>query len=57
VAFYSQNLFQKDVFIQVGLLQPAVRMNAFVETASLAKAQSLFALGSTIPGYWVTVID
>lgn len=55
VGFYSQNLFQKDVFLQTGFIPPAIRMSALTETMITAKAQSLIALGSTIPGYWVTV--
>ena len=55
VGFYSQSLFQKDVFLQVGFIPPANRMNALTESMVTAKAQSLIALGSTIPGYWVTV--
>ena len=55
VAFYSQNLFQKDVFLQIGWLPPANKMNAMEETANVAKAQALIALGSTIPGYYATV--
>ena len=55
VGFYSQNLFQKDVFLQVGFIPPAKRMSALRESMVTAKAQALIALGSTIPGYWVTV--
>jgi PHS family inorganic phosphate transporter-like MFS transporter len=55
VAFYSQNLFQKDVFLQTGFLPPAKYMYALKEVMKLAKAQGLIALGSTIPGYWATV--
>jgi Sugar (and other) transporter len=55
VGFYSQNLFQKDVFLQAGFIPPANRMSALTETMVTAKAQSLIALGSTIPGYWITV--
>jgi MFS transporter, PHS family, inorganic phosphate transporter len=55
VGFYSQSLFQKDVFLQVGFIPPANRMNALTESMVTAKAQALIALGSTIPGYWVTV--
>ena len=55
VGFYSQTLFQKDVFLQVGFIPPAIRMSALRESMVTAKAQSLIALGSTIPGYWVTV--
>ena len=55
VGFYSQSLFQKDVFLQVGFIPPANRMSALKESMVTAKAQALIALGSTIPGYWVTV--
>ena len=55
VAFYSQGLFQSQVFLQTGYLPPAKNMYALQETASIAKAQSIIALGSTIPGYWFTV--
>eukprot|EP01036_Dinobryon_divergens_P029146 gene29145-38209_t len=39
---------------QVGFLPPAKFMYA-QEVGQIAKAQSLIALGSTIPGYWFTV--
>jgi len=55
VAFYSQNLFQKDVYTQIGWLPPAKYMNAAEETERTARCQALIALGSTIPGYWMTV--
>ena len=55
VAFYSQGLFQKQVFTQIGWLPPASAMNAMTETFRIARAQALIALGSTIPGYYFTV--
>jgi len=55
ISFYSQNLFQKDVFTQVGFIPPAKFMYALQETAQISKAQAVLALGSTIPGYWFTV--
>ena len=55
IAFYSQNLFQSQVFLQAGYLPPAKDMYALEETANIAKAQAIIALGSTIPGYWFTV--
>ena len=55
VAFYSQNLFQSQVFLQAGFLLPAKNMYALQETAAISKAQAIIALGSTIPGYWFTV--
>jgi len=51
VAFYSQNLFQKDLFLQVGWLPPAAKMSALQETEQVSYAQAVIALGSTIPGY------
>ncbi|KAH7430178.1 hypothetical protein KP509_09G087100 [Ceratopteris richardii] len=56
VAFYSQNLFQKDIFSAVGWLPPAEDMSAIEEVYRIAKAQALIALCSTVPGYWFTVL-
>ncbi|XP_061364256.1 low affinity inorganic phosphate transporter 1-like [Gastrolobium bilobum] len=55
IAFYSQNLFQKDIFTAVGWIPPAKQMNAIEEVFKIAKAQTLIALFSTVPGYWFTV--
>ncbi|KAG6415707.1 hypothetical protein SASPL_123121 [Salvia splendens] len=55
IAFYSQNLFQKDVFSAIGWIPPAKTMNAIGEVYKIAKAQTLIALCSTVPGYWFTV--
>eukprot|EP00271_Cylindrocystis_brebissonii_P011455 TRINITY_DN2915_c0_g1_i2.p1 TRINITY_DN2915_c0_g1~~TRINITY_DN2915_c0_g1_i2.p1 ORF type:complete len:561 (+),score=81.72 TRINITY_DN2915_c0_g1_i2:305-1987(+) len=55
IAFYSQNLFQKDVFTAVGWLPPAKTMSAIQEVYRISRAQALIALCSTVPGYWVTV--
>ena len=55
VAFYSQNLFQKDVFTAIGWIPKANTMNCLEETFKIARAQALIALGSTIPGYWFAV--
>ena len=54
MAFYSQNLFQKDVFLQLGFLSPGKFVSAIEETAQISKFQMLVALGSTVLGYWVT---
>lgn len=56
IAFYSQNLFQKDVFVAIGWIPPAQTMNAVHEVFRIAKAQTLIALCSTVPGYWFTVL-
>ncbi|CAI9285403.1 unnamed protein product [Lactuca saligna] len=55
IAFYSQNLFQKDVFTAIGWIPPAATMNAIGEVFRVARAQTLIALCSTVPGYWFTV--
>ncbi|XLR10758.1 hypothetical protein HN51_047414, partial [Arachis hypogaea] len=49
IAFYSQNLFQKDIFSAIGWIPPAQEMNAIHEVYRIAKAQTLIALCSTVP--------
>ncbi|KAI3425640.1 MFS domain-containing protein [Psidium guajava] len=55
IAFYSQNLFQKDIFSAIGWIPAAKTMNALEEVFRIARAQTLIALCSTVPGYWFTV--
>ncbi|KAF8038256.1 hypothetical protein BT93_B0952 [Corymbia citriodora subsp. variegata] len=55
IAFYSQNLFQKDIFSAIGWIPAAKTMNAVEEVFRIARAQTLIALCSTVPGYWFTV--
>ncbi|XP_059632363.1 low affinity inorganic phosphate transporter 1 [Cornus florida] len=55
IAFYSQNLFQKDIFSAIGWIPPAQTMDAIEEVYKIARAQTLIALCSTVPGYWFTV--
>ncbi|KAL6535218.1 Low affinity inorganic phosphate transporter 1 [Orobanche minor] len=55
IAFYSQNLFQKDIFSAIGWIPPAKTMNAMEEVYRIARAQTLIAMCSTVPGYWFTV--
>ncbi|KAK8606647.1 hypothetical protein V6N13_052414 [Hibiscus sabdariffa] len=55
IAFYSQNLFQKDIFTAIGWIPKAKTMNAIEEIYRIARAQTLIALCSTVPGYWFTV--
>ncbi|KAG2302363.1 hypothetical protein Bca4012_060676 [Brassica carinata] len=55
IAFYSQNLFQKDIFTTIGWLPSAKTMNAIQELFQIAKAQFLIALCGTVPGYWATI--
>ncbi|KAK4427803.1 Inorganic phosphate transporter 1-4 [Sesamum alatum] len=56
IAFYSQNLFQKDIFSAIGWIPAAKTMNALEEVFRIARAQTLIALCSTVPGYWFTVL-
>ncbi|KAJ4778196.1 phosphate transporter 1 [Rhynchospora pubera] len=55
IAFYSQNLFQKDIFSAIGWIPKASTMSALDELFKIARAQTLIALCGTVPGYWVTV--
>ncbi|CAA0842469.1 Inorganic phosphate transporter 1-4 [Striga hermonthica] len=55
IAFYSQNLFQKDIFSAIGWIPSASTMSAVREVFTIARAQTLIALCSTVPGYWFTV--
>nr|QWT68768.1 inorganic phosphate transporter 2 [Astragalus sinicus] len=55
IAFYSQNLFQKDIFTAIGWIPHAKEMSAIHELYKVARAQTLIALFSTVPGYWFTV--
>lgn len=55
IAFYSQNLFQKDIFSAIGWLKNPATMNAIEEVYNISKAQTIIALVGTVPGYWVTV--
>ncbi|KAI3964370.1 hypothetical protein MKX01_024987 [Papaver californicum] len=55
IAFYSQNLFQKDIFTAIGWIPPAQTMSASGEVFKIPRAQTLIALCSTVPGYWFTV--
>ncbi|TYI55498.1 hypothetical protein E1A91_D11G146200v1 [Gossypium mustelinum] len=55
IAFYSQNLFQKDIFSAIGWIPSAKTMNALEEVYKIARAQTLITLCSTVPGYWFTV--
>ncbi|OMO95460.1 General substrate transporter [Corchorus olitorius] len=50
-----QNLFQKDIFSAIGWIPKAKTMNALEEVYRIARAQTLIALCSTVPGYWFTV--
>ncbi|KAG0452684.1 hypothetical protein HPP92_025078 [Vanilla planifolia] len=56
IAFYSQNLFQKDIFSAIGAIPKGATMNALEEVFRIARAQTLIALCGTVPGYWFTVV-
>uniref|UniRef100_A0A0E0JLY5 H(+)/Pi cotransporter n=1 Tax=Oryza punctata TaxID=4537 RepID=A0A0E0JLY5_ORYPU len=55
IAFYSQNLTQKDIFPAMRLIEGPADVNALTEMFQISKASFLVALLGTFPGYWVTV--
>ncbi|CAN6299244.1 unnamed protein product [Urochloa humidicola] len=55
IAFYSQNLFQKDIFTSINWIPKAKTMSALEEVFRISRAQTLIALCGTVPGYWFTV--
>ncbi|XP_062076111.1 low affinity inorganic phosphate transporter 4-like [Humulus lupulus] len=55
IAFYSQNLTQKDIFPAINLVKKDVEVNALREVFETARAMFVIALCGTFPGYWVTV--
>lgn len=55
IAYYSQNLFQKDIFSAIGWIPAAETMNSIEELYTIARAQTLIALCSLVPGYRFTV--
>jgi MFS transporter, PHS family, inorganic phosphate transporter len=55
IAFYSQNLFQKDIFTSINWIPKANTMSALEEVYRISRAQTLIALCGTVPGYWFTV--
>jgi len=55
IAFYSQSLFQSDVFTVAGWLPPSQTMTGISELYNVARCQLIVALASVIPGYWFTV--
>ncbi|XP_072995047.1 low affinity inorganic phosphate transporter 4-like [Typha latifolia] len=56
IAFYSQNLTQKDIFPAIHLTSPADQVNALREMFETSRAMFLIALVGTFPGYWFTVL-
>ncbi|XP_028806835.1 inorganic phosphate transporter 1-11-like [Neltuma alba] len=57
IAFYSQNLTQKDVFSSTGLVDKPELMSALEEVRQTALAMFVIALLGTFPGYWFTVFS
>lgn len=55
IAFYSQNLTQKDIFPAMKLIKEAPDMNALREVFETSRAMFIIALFGTFPGYWFTV--
>jgi PHS family inorganic phosphate transporter-like MFS transporter len=55
ISYYSQNLYQTQVFTAVNWVPSAGSMGALKETFVNARATAFLALFSTVPGYWFTV--
>ncbi|CAA2999960.1 inorganic phosphate transporter 1-11-like [Olea europaea var. sylvestris] len=55
IAFYSQNLTQKDIFPTMGLTSKAENVSALREMFETSRAMFVISLFGTFPGYWVTV--
>jgi len=55
IAFYSQNLTQKDIFPLMGLTDKPQNINALMEVFQTSKAMFIVAMFGTFPGYWFTV--
>jgi PHS family inorganic phosphate transporter-like MFS transporter len=55
ISFYSQNLFQKNIFTAIHWLPSSSQVNAIHEVYKISRAQTLIALCGTVPGYWFTV--
>lgn len=55
IAFYSQNLTQKDIFPAMGLVKKDTEVNALEEVFETSRAMFVVALLGTFPGYWFTV--
>jgi PHS family inorganic phosphate transporter-like MFS transporter len=55
IAYYSQNLFQKDIFASIHWIPKARTMSALEEVFRISRAQTLIVLCGTVPGYWFTV--
>ncbi|EEF48997.1 inorganic phosphate transporter, putative [Ricinus communis] len=55
IAFYSQNLTQKDIYPAIGLVKKSVEVNAIQEVYETSRAMFVVALVGTFPGYWFTV--
>nr|GMD55117.1 inorganic phosphate transporter 1-11-like [Ipomoea batatas] len=55
VAFYSQNLTQKDIFPAMHLTRKPKEVSALREMFETSRAMFAVALLGTFPGYWFTV--
>ncbi|KAJ4825995.1 hypothetical protein Tsubulata_027588 [Turnera subulata] len=55
IAFYSQNLTQKDILPAMGLIKKDVEINALEEVFEISRGMLVVALLGTFPGYWFTV--
>ncbi|KAJ9679701.1 hypothetical protein PVL29_021577 [Vitis rotundifolia] len=56
IAFYSQNLTQKDIFPAMNLVNKDYQVSALREVFETSRAMFVVALLGTFPGYWFTVL-
>jgi PHS family inorganic phosphate transporter-like MFS transporter len=55
ISYYSQNLFQNQIFTAAGWVPAATHLSALEETYKIARGQAFIAMCGTVPGYWFTV--
>ncbi|KAJ1270192.1 hypothetical protein BS78_06G035600 [Paspalum vaginatum] len=56
IAFYSLNIFMKDIFSGIDWFKEESNMDPLEHTCSIARTQAIIALCGTLPGYFFTVI-
>ncbi|QCD78224.1 MFS transporter [Vigna unguiculata] len=56
IAYYSQNLFQKDIFSAIGWIPAAKTMNAIEEVYKMERAQTLIVLSLVTGSQWHSLI-
>ncbi|ONM18715.1 phosphate transporter protein8 [Zea mays] len=55
ITFYSLNLYMKDIFVDVGLIDPPEKSDLFKRMTVSTLLHMAIAFGGTLPGYFFTV--